>query len=73
MAAIATGGFSTKNASVGFYDSVSIEMILSLFMYLGALSDDVLHRADPAAPIFTPLLLPYFVQLRIAKVKVYLR
>ena len=28
MAAIATGGFSTKNASVGFYDSVSIEMIL---------------------------------------------
>ena len=37
MAAIATGGFSTKNASVGFYDSVSIEMILSLFMYLGAL------------------------------------
>ena len=37
MATIATGGFSTKNASVGFYDSVSIEMILSLFMYLGAL------------------------------------
>lgn len=37
MAAIATGGFSTKNASVGFYDSISIEMILSLFMYLGAL------------------------------------
>ncbi len=37
MAAIATGGFATKNASVGFYDNVRIEMILMLFMYLGAL------------------------------------
>lgn len=37
MGAIATGGFSTKNASVGFFDSVGIEMVLSLFMYLGAL------------------------------------
>lgn len=37
MSAIATGGFATKNASIGFYDSVGIEMVLSLFMYLGAL------------------------------------
>ena len=37
MSSIATGGFATKNASVGYYDSVSIEMILTLFMYLGAL------------------------------------
>lgn len=37
IATIATGGSATKNASVGFYNNVSIEMILLLFMYLGAL------------------------------------
>lgn len=37
LSAIATGGFATKNASVGYYDSVSIEMVLSFFMVLGAL------------------------------------
>ena len=37
MTSIATGGFATKNASVGFYDNVKIELVLSLFMYLGAL------------------------------------
>lgn len=37
MSAIATGGFATKNASVGYYNSVGIEMVLSLFMVLGSL------------------------------------
>lgn len=37
MATIATGGFATKDTSVGFYDSVGIEMVISLFMVLGAL------------------------------------
>lgn len=37
MATIATGGLSTKNASVGYFNSLSIEMIISLFMILGAL------------------------------------
>lgn len=37
LATIATGGLSTKNASIGFYHSVSIEMVLSLFMVLGSL------------------------------------
>lgn len=37
MSATATGGFATKNASVGYYNSVSIEMVLTLFMVLGAL------------------------------------
>lgn len=37
MGTIATGGFSTKNASVGYYNSVNIEMVISLFMVLGAL------------------------------------
>ena len=35
---IATGGFSPKNASVGFYDSVAIEIILIVFMTLAGVS-----------------------------------
>ena len=37
MAAIATGGFSTRDASVGFYNSVGIEVVLIVFMTAGAL------------------------------------
>lgn len=37
MAATATGGLSTKNASIAYFDSVKIELVLSLFMILGAL------------------------------------
>ena len=37
MAAIATGGLSTKNASIAYFDSVQIELVLSLFMIFGAL------------------------------------
>ncbi|MGB3681994.1 MAG: TrkH family potassium uptake protein [Rubrobacteraceae bacterium] len=35
---IATGGFSPKNASVGFYDSVAIEVVIIVFMTLSAVS-----------------------------------
>lgn len=34
LATIATGGFSTKNTSIMFYDSLTIEMILTFFMIL---------------------------------------
>ena len=34
---VATGGFSTKNDSIGAFNSFKIEMILSLFMLAGAL------------------------------------
>jgi len=37
MATIATGGFSTKDASLGFYDSVPIEIVSIIFMSAGAL------------------------------------
>ena len=37
MSACATGGFSTKNASVGFYDSTVIEWILIVVMFLSSL------------------------------------
>jgi len=37
LASVSTGGFSTKSASVGFYDSVQIEVVITIFMILGAL------------------------------------
>ncbi len=37
MSAISTGGFSTKDASIGYFNSVRIEMIALVFMLLGAL------------------------------------
>jgi trk system potassium uptake protein TrkH len=35
---IATGGFSPKTASVGFYDSVAIEAVIAVFMTLSGIS-----------------------------------
>lgn len=37
MTAVATGGFSTKNNSIAAFDSLSVELVLSAFMLLGAL------------------------------------
>lgn len=37
LSAVATGGFSTKNASVAYFNNSRIEVVLSLFMLLGAL------------------------------------
>ncbi|MBI3112759.1 MAG: TrkH family potassium uptake protein [Ignavibacteriales bacterium] len=41
---IATGGFSTKNASVGYYNSVYIEVVVIIFMLIGG-SNFALHYA----------------------------
>lgn len=38
FSSIAGGGFSTKNNSIAFFDSVYIELVLSLFMIAGATS-----------------------------------
>lgn len=43
--AIATGGFGTKNASVGYYDSVWIEAIMIIFMVIGATSFILIYHA----------------------------
>ncbi|MCC7572913.1 MAG: TrkH family potassium uptake protein [Candidatus Methanofastidiosum sp.] len=45
FAALATGGFSTKNASIGFYNSSLIEGIIILFMFLGATSFSLHYAA----------------------------
>ncbi len=37
LTTISTGGFSTKNASIGFFKSSTIEWLITLFMFLGAI------------------------------------
>ncbi len=36
MSVVATGGFSTRNASIGAYDSITIDLITMLFMVLSS-------------------------------------
>ena len=45
FAALATGGFSTRTASIAAYDSVYIESVLMVFMILGALNFALHYRA----------------------------
>ena len=43
LTTISTGGFSTKNASIGAFKSSAIEWIVTLFMFLGALPLTLYH------------------------------
>ncbi len=45
FATVATGGFSTRNASIGAFDSVAIESITTFFMLLSGVSFALLYRA----------------------------
>lgn len=38
LACMATGGFSTRNASVGAFDSVSIDLVVTFFMFLAGVN-----------------------------------
>ena len=35
---MATGGFSTRDASIGYYDSLKVEMIIIAFMFIGGIN-----------------------------------
>lgn len=50
MTCISTGGFSTKNASIGYYHSSYIEYILSLFMFIGSLNLTIVYFAVMGSP-----------------------
>ncbi|MBI2481723.1 MAG: TrkH family potassium uptake protein [Planctomycetia bacterium] len=43
FATVATGGFSTYNASVGHFDSVPIEMTLTVFMFVACINFTLLY------------------------------
>ena len=38
MTTMATGGFSTKNSSIGSFNSVAIEMVITVFMFLAGVN-----------------------------------
>ena len=44
FAALATGGFSTRTASIAAYDSIYVESVLMVFMILGALNFALHYR-----------------------------
>lgn len=58
FATIATGGFSTHGDSIGYFDSVYIEVVLTLFMYLSGMSFVLQYRAmfgmDPKLMLRSP-------------------
>ena len=43
LTTISTGGFSTKNASIGYFNSSTIEWIITVFMFLGAIPLTLYH------------------------------
>ena len=45
MTTVATGGFSTHDASFGYWDSGFVHLVTTVFMLLGGMSFAVLHRA----------------------------
>jgi trk system potassium uptake protein len=45
MATVSTGGFSTHDASIGFFDSPAIEAVVAVFMILGGATFLLLARA----------------------------
>ncbi len=42
---LATGGFSTKNLSIGYYDSVAINIIITVFMMIAAINFTLHYQA----------------------------
>ncbi len=51
FASIATGGFSTQDASIGFYHNVRIEMIVTVFMFLAGVNFALHYRAVTGQPL----------------------
>lgn len=72
MSTVAIGGFSTHNESIGFFDSISIELICMVFMLLSSFSFALHYFAiykskplkyfyDPELRFFASILLLIFI------------
>ena len=48
---LATGGFSTKNASIGYYQSVYIDVVVTIFMLLGGINFALHFQAFRGKPL----------------------
>lgn len=45
MSTVSTGGFSTHDSSIGYFNSVPIEIITTIFMFLGAINFSIHYLA----------------------------
>jgi len=73
---LATGGFSTKNASIAGFDSVYVDVVIMVFMYLGGISFVLQYQIlcrnfgqiakDKQAHFFTGVLLVSIVLVTIS-------
>jgi len=79
MSTVSTGGFSTYNESISYFNSFSIELITVFFMYLGALNFSVhyiaLHKknlkfyfSNPEIVVFTLII---FISICIISLRLY--
>lgn len=46
FSSMSTGGFSTKDASIGAWDSVYVKVVMTIFMFLGGVNFALLFRAS---------------------------
>ena len=66
MTTVATGGFSTSDASIGYWDAPGVELVAILFMVVGALPFILYMRllgGDARAPLRDSQLLWFFAVL----------
>lgn len=63
FATIATGGFSPKNKSVAFYDSVSVEVVIIIFMVLSGIHFALLFSAffEKSKKLWKSAVVRYYV------------
>ena len=62
----ATGGFSTRNLSIGYFDSVAIDLITTVFMFLSSIHFGLIYIVvvqRTLKPLRNPVLGFYFVTL----------
>lgn len=46
LSSMSTGGFSTKDASIGAWDSVYVKVVMTIFMFLGGVNFALLFKAS---------------------------
>lgn len=46
LSSVSTGGFSTRNESIGAWDSIYIKVIVTIFMFLGAVNFGLIYKAS---------------------------
>ena len=72
FATIATGGFSPKNTSIAFYDSVAVESVIIVFMILSGLHFGLLFSTifEGSLNIFKSTIVRYYFLLMILGITV---